>query len=347
MFKLVKLFLTAAAFIVCIMWAACDQVSESGSPGEFPVLTGDYLGQTPPGSEAQLFAPGIISTGLFERDFAMTPDGNELYFCIALGRYNYTAIMYTKRESGRWSEPKALPFASDPDYLDFEPHVSPDGQKLLFLSTRPDPERGEPAGDQDIWAADRVGDWWGEPYNLGLPVCSDAPEYFPSVTNDGTIYFTREGEGRRSEIYRARLVDGSYQEAERLGENVNFFPSQYNSFIAADESYLITCAFGGSNSRGADDYYIIFRNDDDTWSEPVNMGDAVNSKGSEQSPFVTRDGKYFIFSSSQMKLPDSFATSEKTLGFFEKIYNSPENGNFDIYWIDASFIEELRPGADK
>ena len=39
-----------------------------------------YLGQTPPGAVPQLFAPGIVGTGMHTRDFAMTPDGREIYF---------------------------------------------------------------------------------------------------------------------------------------------------------------------------------------------------------------------------------------------------------------------------
>jgi len=34
----------------------------SHAQGEFPVLKGPYFGQKPPGSTAEVFAPGIIST---------------------------------------------------------------------------------------------------------------------------------------------------------------------------------------------------------------------------------------------------------------------------------------------
>jgi hypothetical protein len=35
---------------------------------------------------------------------------------------------------------------------------------------------------------------------------------------------------------------------------------------------------------------------------------------------------------------DSYSLKDLT-----RIFNSPENGNSDIYWIDAGFIEKLRP----
>ena len=55
-----------------------------------PGLTGDYLGQSVPGDSAVLFAPGIISTGLANRDVAISPDGNEIYIGVTLGTYSST-----------------------------------------------------------------------------------------------------------------------------------------------------------------------------------------------------------------------------------------------------------------
>ena len=51
-----------------------------GKQDDFPVLKGPYLGQTPPGMKAEIFAPGIISTGFNEHGISFTNDGKELYF---------------------------------------------------------------------------------------------------------------------------------------------------------------------------------------------------------------------------------------------------------------------------
>ena len=189
---------------------------------QFPRLTGPYLGQVPPGDNPELFAPGIVTTGMYTRDLTMTPDGSEIYFCRVVGPYTYTAIMVTRIENGRWTRPEVAPFSANPGTMDLEPFISPDGQKFFFLSTRPDTANGESEGDQDIWVMDRTGDGWSEPYNLGAPVNSEGAEFFPSVTIDGTIYFSRAEKGSRiHHIYRSRYVDGKYMAPDKLPRSSN------------------------------------------------------------------------------------------------------------------------------
>lgn len=347
------LFLAACLLATCVPEPSSRASESTGGPGYpgypgFPVLTGDYLGQTPPGATAELFAPGIVTTGTYTRDVAMTPDGSELYFGVLLGPVT-TIIEMHRGEDGVWSEPEVAPFARDSRFFYLEPHITPDGSRFLFLSTRV--EQGEPEEDevrswanQEIWAMDREGDGWGEPYNLGPPVNSEESEFFPSVTRDGTLYFTRGiGEGQESYIYRSRMVDGRYQEPERLGPEVNSTPNQFNAFIAPDESYLILSTGDRDDSVGGTDYYVVFRNQADEWSGPINMGELVNTPlDGEFSPYVSPDGRYFFFMSTRVGPPSRFPDT-LTWDFVRSYRMMPETGNAGIYWVDAGFIQDLRP----
>jgi Tol biopolymer transport system component len=279
------------------------------------------------------------------RDVAMTPDGKEIYFCVSLARHRYSAILWTQRVDDRWTAPEVAPFANDPGVMDIEPCISPDGQRFFFLSDRPDTARGETEGDADIWVMDRTSSGWGEPYNLGPPVNSDAAEYFPSVTRSGTLYFTRAEPGQGTEaIYRSRLEGGQYGEPERLGPEVNSGATRFNAFVAPDESYLIVCVIGGDDGVGGTDYYISFRNDADVWTGPVNMGEKINTPGhGEHSPYVSPDGKYFFFMSSRTRADLGVDEPPLTYRRLAEMHNQPQNGDADIYWVDASFIGRLRP----
>jgi len=308
----------------------------------FSDRTGPYLGEKPPGLTPAVFAPGLVSTGGFERDVAITPDGSEIFFGLAGPSYQYTTVVSTRLIDGRWTEPEVVAGLDDPRYLHLEPALSADGNTMYVLSTRPDPAAGGTAGNQDIWFLARAPGGWSAPRNLGPPVNSALPEYFPSLTRDGAIYFTREEAGSRvSAIWRARRSGNGYGAPEKLPSQVNSGRSQFNAFVAPDESYVIVPTDGRPDSIGGCDYYVVFRTPEDRWSEPINLGPAVNTKGSQEfSPYVSPDGKYFFFMSSRPAAPERL-----TFRLFRDLHDRPGNGNADIYWVDAGLVTSLRAKA--
>ncbi len=317
-------------------------VSCAGPPPDdaFPELSGDYLGQEAPGDLPALFAPGIVSTGLATRDLAISPDGDEIYFCANIGGFSYSAILVTRRVDGRWSEPEVAPFSGDPAVMDIEPAISPDGSRFFFMSTRGDSALGIETGNQDIWVMDREGDAWGEPYNLGPPVNSELAEYFPSITRDGTLYFTRESGTEADGTYRSRLIDGSYQEPERLPENVNAGRARFNATVAPDESFLIVPIYGLKDSFGGTDYYVCFRDEEDEWTGPFHLDERVNSDGrQEYSAALSPDGRLLFFMSDRkVEAPEALDWR-----LMREMHNSPGHGASAIWWVSASCIEDLRP----
>jgi len=329
---------TMAFFIVLALSAA-----GSAAAGKFPTQSGPYLGQTPPGMVPQVFAPGIVSTELNTRDIAISPDGQEIYFCVNVAGYTFSTILVTRQRDGAWSEPEVMEHMQNPSWRNIEPCISADGKKFFFMSNRPDQSKNEDKGDEDIWVMERVGDGWGEPTNLGLPVSSASPEFFPSLTRDNTLYFTRREESGIEYIFRSRWRDGKYQAPEKLPEQVNSGQTRFNSFIAPDESYIIVPVYGRKDSLGATDYYVSFRNLDDMWSEPVNMGGKINTPGgSEYSAGVSPDGRYLFFMSSRIPPRDQWP-KELTMEYLRQLHAGPGCDNTSVYWVDARVIEALRP----
>ncbi|MBI9073234.1 MAG: PD40 domain-containing protein [Melioribacteraceae bacterium] len=335
--NLLLIVLVSSILLSC---SECEKQEKS-----FPLLKGEYLGQTPPGNEPELFAPGIVSGRFYNRDIAMTPDGKEIYFCVIASGYKYTAICETKLLDGVWTEPEVSAFSKDPGYRYIEPFISPDGKRFFFLCNKPDTAKGETELDTDIWVMDREGDKWGNAYNLGEPINTADDEFFPSVTNDGTIYFTRAKKDKGGDqIFRAKLANGKYQGPEKLPVQINSGKARYNAFIAPDESYCIVPVFGREDSYGATDYYISYIKPDDTWTEPINLGSKINTKGwQEYSPYVSPDGKYFFFMAARdnKQWEDSFKVN--SIDKMREYYDSPTNGLPSIYWVSTSFIEELKP----
>jgi Tol biopolymer transport system component len=304
---------------------------------------GAYLGETPPDTVAKLFAPGLLSTGFHTRDLAISPDGDEIYFCVNIGSNTFMTMLFTRRINDEWTEPQVATFASDLRYFTIEPCISSNGQKLFFASNHPNSLGKD--HNSDIWYVKREGITWGLPQNLGTTINTDAPEFFPSITKDGTLYFTRDDHKTGiSYIYRSRFKQGAYSEPELLPEQINAGRSRFNAFITPDESFIIIPIFGMPDSYGATDYYVSFRNKDDQWSEPINLGNKINSKSRwEYSASISPDGKYLFFMSSKIDTSLVINHDIITMNDLRELASKPENGNPDIYWIEAAFIQKLRP----
>lgn len=329
--------ITFACIIFALIFFSCTP-AENHENAETS-LTGPYLGQPLPDSVPELFAPGIIGTGMFTRDIAIPPSGNEILFCIGIGNYSYAAIVHVWQEDGAWKGPEMVPFSSGAAIFDFEPAFSPDGNRLYFLSSRADGD--EEPGDQDIWYVDRTGDGWSEPVNPGAPLNTEGGEFFPSVTRDGFLYFTHNEKGSGlNEIFRSRIDGDVFGEPERLPDQVNCGTNRFNVFVSPNHSCAIIPAVGMEDAFDQVDYYISFRNEDDRWSEPINMGPAINKDNTQGwSPYVSPDGKYFFFMSNRSKeVPDE----EWNYETLKNLYNEPQNGNSDIYWMSAGCIDSLK-----
>ncbi len=309
----------------------------------FPVLKGSYLGQTPPGMTAEIFAPRIISTGYDERIAAFSPDGKELYY--ALWGAPHGVILQMREVNGCWTKPEVAPFSGlyQGDFT-----MSSDGNRIVFSSNCPFAGLGKPQDNYYSWIVERADTGWGKPQPFGPLI--NLPESFagyPTIADNGNLYFfsDRSGSIGCEDIWMSRSVNGNYEEPQNLGESINTEDFDLDPFIAPDESYIIFTRIDKQREMDAD-LFISFRRDDGTWIKAINMGNRINSKGWEFCPTVSPDGKYFFFTSTR-RLYKPY--SEIPLSYNRKleILNSPGNGKGDIYWVDAKIIEELKPEGFK
>lgn len=312
-----------------------------------PPPCGPYLGRPAPGDTPQLFAPGWVNHGPRTRDIAMTPDGREIYFGLVVGGARLSTIAMTRRgDDGCWSEPEIPALFGDPRWHDLEPHVTPDGRSLLFVSDRPLSGEDGPAVEENIWQARRDADGWAAPQPLPAVINTDAPEFFPSTTRSGALYFTRRDAETRHEVIMRAQPDGrgGWLEPVVLPDAVNAAQTQFNAFVDPDERYLIVCYAGHSGNLGQVDYWIVFRGEDDTWRGPVNLGSRINGPGREGwSPYVSPDGRRFFFMTTRTS---SQPAGPRTLANMLEFHAAPGNGLGHVWWIDAAFLEALDPAAD-
>lgn len=309
-------------FLLNIVMAAYTQNNNSQK------LSGVFLGQKPPGTTAQLFAPGIVSSQFFEHSSPVfTPDLKEIYWSTQIeenGKDAIKPILYMKLLDGFWTKPEIPLFAKKFSCCE-NPFITPDGKKLYFsVRNILSPEKSE------IWYVNREVDKWGEPIKMEENINhKQNGAFYPSIAGDGTMYYMSLMKG--SEIgygmYVSKFNNGDYEKPLPMDE-FNSFPAEFAPYIAPDQSYIIFCSFK-EGGYGSGDLYICFKREDNTWGKILNMGKKINTALNERFPNVSPDGKYFFFNSTR-SIPGAMP-------------NTPGNGQGDIYWIDAKIIEELRP----
>lgn len=306
--------------LVILIIVASDNSFSQEKSNEFPILTGPYLGQKPPGIAPEIFAPGLLnndSTGAFCSVFS--PDGNEFY-CVYYLRSvdNSGEIIRMRRTNNQWTKPEVLKFNSD-EY-DNDMCLSPDGNTLIFRSWRTLPNGNKPDDHSYLWFAERTQSEW----SIAKPLyCGSFPVRtgYPSITSDNTLYFAHT-QNDKFGIFKSRNISGNYSTPEYIFTAIDSIRTEGDMYVAPDESYMIISCWNHPGNIGSSqgDLYITFQIEKGKWTEEINMGEEINTQYGENCPQVSPDGKHL---------------------FFNRYNPDADVGN--IYWVDAKIIENLKP----
>jgi len=148
---------------------------------------------------------------------------------------------------------------------------------------------------------------------LDSPINNTLASYI-SIAKDSSLYFASRINDNDIGIVKSRFLNGKYQIALPLAPSLNTPYIESHPFVSPDESFII---YDSNRPGGYGDFdlYISYKKKDGSWTEGVNLGGLINTKGWDSCPWVTQDGKYFFFSS-----------------------------NGDIYWVNAKILEKYKPG---
>jgi hypothetical protein len=295
--------LVIALFLLLVIFPADRLVLNP----DFPELKGPYLGQNRPGSTPERFAPSIIDSEVHTAT-VFSPDGQEVYW--KLMPNGVDEIVFMRLEDGRWTHPQVVPFASrffDSD----DPCFSPDGERLFFTSWRPLKWYQVFQLSEGIWYVERTEQGWSKPKPVGTAVNSMNVHWQLSVSENGSLYFSSEGD-----IYRSEFKNDQYEEPVKLVNEINTPSNEGHPYIAPDESYLIFSSDKQVDNVGDYDLYVSIHRDDGSWSKAINLGIGVNSRYQDLYPVMSPDGEYLFFISNR-------------------------GGMHSVYWVDSEQIKTL------
>lgn len=119
-------------------------------------------------------------------------DGRMMFFTYSKpinGKDLGAKIYSSERASGEWSEAQEVKLFADSSITVGHPALNSTGDTLYFVSDAPGG-----VGGKDIWFAELEGDEWINPQPLGAGINTTADEMYPYVHEDGTLYFSSNGQ---------------------------------------------------------------------------------------------------------------------------------------------------------
>ena len=225
-----------------------------------------YLGQTPPGDSAIIFAPGTISLpGRNEPCITFSPDGKSIFFSIQFYPYaGIPFIMFTEYKNNRWSSPDTALFSKNRKTN--EPFFAFNGSRIYLDANL----ALNQVGLADLSYVIKNDTAWSNPISMGSPPNSSQEQYHCCIVSDTSVYFST-GDGL---IARCQYINGNYMQRVILPYPVNYvntIQTWGDPFVSPDESYIIfkSTRTGGF---GQNDIYISYKKTNGTWTNPKNLG---------------------------------------------------------------------------
>ncbi len=191
-------------------------------------------------------------------------------------------------------------------YKELRPLITPNAKTLYFSRRNYPGNIGGVKDDEDIWMSERdsiQGDWL-EAKNMGRPLNNKGPNFISSITSDGQNMLLLLGNAYYSKNRMTQGVsmstknpDGSWSKPKNLKIANDYNISDKANYFLSNDKKVLLMSIERRDSHGDRDLYVSFKKEDDSWSEPVNMGNVINSAAEESSPFLASDGKTLFFSS--------------------------------------------------
>jgi outer membrane protein OmpA-like peptidoglycan-associated protein len=245
------------------------------------------------------------------------------------------------------------------EYKEIRPILTPDG-KTLYFSRMNHPENiGGTDDPEDIWYSEyntNIEDWL-DAVNPGHPLNNRGANYVSSITPDGKSLTVMLGnryhknKDMKPGVSISTVNSNGWTDPVPVDINNAFIENNDGHYFLTQSRESLLLSVNRFDTYGRKDIYVSFLLPDGSWSEPLNLGNTINTSNDENSPFLAADNKTLYFSSKgysgyggydvfiSRRLDDSWKnwTEPENLGKSinseedEIFFNIPPAGDFAYY----------------
>ncbi|MBL4586924.1 MAG: PD40 domain-containing protein [Flavobacteriales bacterium] len=221
------------------------------------------------------------------------------------------------------------------DQYEYFPVLTADEKTLVF--TRNQRRSGAMDYQEDFYVSNSNGTDWGAARNIGAPINTDDNEGAQTITADGSQLFfigcNRRGGKGSCDIYFALREGRRWGKPQNLDSPVNTSKWESQPSISSDGKVLYF-ASNRPGGLGGSDIYVTHLAPNGEWTVPRNLGEQINTKFAEETPFIHPDGKTLYFTSDGhigMGQKDIYVTRKDANGN----WSEPKNLGYPINtWKD-------------
>jgi len=147
-----------------------------------------------------------------------------------------------------------------------------------------------------VFCSKKIAGEWSYPINLTPQFGLDGNSYTTGLSYKGDEIYVYRSDGYDGNIYVSKLIEDTWSKLEKLNENINTKYWESHASLSSDGKTL----YFTSNRKGGYGGLDIYKSEKTgrgNWGPPVNLGNVVNTKYNEETPFITSDDKTLYFSS--------------------------------------------------
>lgn len=242
----------------------------------------------------------------------ISPDGKMLYFARRnhpenTGSSESDDIWYSKLTGKSWSNAVKADKTLNNKNPNFVYTITPDGNTLLLGNTYA--SNGE--ATEGVASSFKSGEGWSKPAALNIKSyknISPHNEFCMGANKKAMVMSINDGSSLGdNDLYVSFIQkDRSWSKPLNLGELINTAGAEASPFLSADGKTMYFSS-EGYLSFGKSDIYVSKRLDDSwtKWSDPINMGNVINTPENELYYSIPASGSYAYFVSRNQTLGES------------------------------------------
>jgi outer membrane protein OmpA-like peptidoglycan-associated protein/tetratricopeptide (TPR) repeat protein len=217
---------------------------------------------------------------------------------------------------------------------DYAPVISEDESVMIFTSRRQD---GNTSSDVDsdnfyfeeIFISRKEGGKWSPAKNIGEPINTAYHDANIALSADGKRLYLYKDTGR-GDIYYSDYDGSNWSKPKFLSNRINSSIYAENSISETSSPGVVIYSSDRPGGKGGIDLYYCVTDSKGNWYKSKSLGETINTKYDEDSPFLDYDGKTLYFSSSGHKGYGGYDVFRSVYDSAKQEWSNPENLGYPV-----------------